>query len=79
MNRPSYEVQLEVSGHCRGEWDDRRLRQLLANLTLNAIKYGAGDKPVNVAVVGLSDDVHIEVRTKDQRSTERRWLTCSSP
>ena len=39
---PGHEVQLKVSGDCRGEWDGRRVQQLLRNLTVNAIKYGAG-------------------------------------
>jgi signal transduction histidine kinase len=61
---PGHEVQLEVSGDCRGEWDGRRVQQLLRNLTVNAIKYGAGDKPVRVAVTGLQTDVRIEVRNE---------------
>jgi signal transduction histidine kinase len=61
---PGHEVQLEVSGDCRGEWDGRRVQQLLRNLTVNAIKYGAEDKPVRVAVTGLQTEVRIEVRNK---------------
>jgi len=61
---PGHEVQLEVSGDCRGEWDGRRVQQLLRNLTENAIKYGAGDKPVRVVVTGLQTDVRIEVRNE---------------
>ena len=61
---PGHEVQLEVSGDCRGEWDGSRVQQLLRNLTVNAIKYGAGDKPVRVAVTGLQTDVRIEVRNE---------------
>lgn len=61
---PAHEVQLEVSGDCRGEWDGRRVQQLLRNLTVNAIKYGAEDRPVRVAVTGLQTEVRIEVRNK---------------
>ena len=61
---PGHEVQLEVSGDCRGEWDGRRVQQLLRNLTVNAIKYGAEDRPVRVAVTGLQTEVRIEVRNK---------------
>ena len=42
----------------------RRVQQLLRNLTVNAIKYGAGDKPVRVAVTGLQTDVLIEARNE---------------
>src|SRR4029077_3511192 len=58
------EVQFEASGDCRGEWDSKRLQQLIGNLTVNAIKYGAGGKPVGVTVIGLQTDVHIEVRNE---------------
>ena len=53
-----------MSGDCRGEWDGTRVQQLLRNLTVNAIKYGAGDKPVGVTVIGLQTDVRIEVRNE---------------
>jgi signal transduction histidine kinase len=55
-------VELEVSGEVRGFWDARRLQQLLGNLVENAIKYGAADMPVRVAVSGREADVLFEVR-----------------
>jgi signal transduction histidine kinase len=58
------EVQLKASGDCRGAWDGKRLQQLLGNLMVNAIKYGAGNKPVGVAVIGRQADVRIEVRNE---------------
>jgi signal transduction histidine kinase len=39
-----------------------RLQQLLGNLALNAIKYGAPDAPVRVVVTGEARDVRFEVR-----------------
>lgn len=61
---PGHEVQLEVVGDCHGCWDAKRLRQLLGNLTVNAIKYGEGNKPVRVSVIGRATDVRIEVRNE---------------
>jgi hypothetical protein len=59
---PDRQVDLEVAGDCVGLWDGRRLQQLLGNLVLNAIKYGAQDAPVRVTVTGRNADVLLEVR-----------------
>jgi signal transduction histidine kinase len=59
---PGHQLDLEVRGDSRGVWDGRRLQQLLSNLVLNAIKYGAPDAPVQVAVTGDETEVRFEVR-----------------
>jgi signal transduction histidine kinase len=59
---PQRRVDLEVTGDSRGLWDGMRLQQLLGNLVVNAIKYGAPDAPVRVLVVGREDDLLFEVR-----------------
>jgi signal transduction histidine kinase len=55
-------MELEVSGETRGLWDGLRLQQLLSNLVVNAIKYGAPDAPVRITVAGEMADLHFEVR-----------------
>jgi signal transduction histidine kinase len=59
---PDRRVDLDVVGDCQGVWDGRRLQQLLGNLVLNAIKYGAPDAPVYVTVSGEEAEVHLEVK-----------------
>jgi signal transduction histidine kinase len=59
---PDRQVDLDVAGDCRGIWDGRRLQQLLGNLVLNAIKYGAPDAPVRVVVTDDAREVRFEVR-----------------
>ncbi|MFM0307767.1 sensor histidine kinase [Paraburkholderia sp. RL17-383-BIF-A] len=61
---PGCRVDLEVEGDCRGVWDGRRLQQLLGNLVLNAIKYGAPDASVRVVMTGEERSVRFEVRNQ---------------
>ncbi|OUL70067.1 hypothetical protein SAMN05192544_106727 [Paraburkholderia hospita] len=55
-------IDLELKGNVKGVWDGLRLQQLLSNLVLNAIRYGAPDEPVRVGVTGHDADVCFEVR-----------------
>jgi len=59
---PDKQIELQVSGNLQGGWDGRRLQQLLGNLVLNAVKYGAQDAPVRVVVTGDVTHVRIEVK-----------------
>jgi signal transduction histidine kinase len=59
---PDRQVDLDIVGDCHGVWDGRRLQQLLGNLVLNAIKYGAPDQPVRVTVTGEESEVRLEVK-----------------
>lgn len=59
---PDRQVQLDAAEGCIGVWDGRRLQQLLGNLVLNAIKYGAKDGPVRVTLTDEGSDVRLEVK-----------------
>lgn len=61
---PDRQIKLTMSGDSRGLWDAHRLQQLLGNLVLNAIKYGAQDAPVRVVVSGDVTHVRIEVKNR---------------
>jgi signal transduction histidine kinase len=58
---PHRGIELTVTSDCRGQWDGLRLQQLLRNLVSNAIKYGAPDTPVRVALRGEEADILLEV------------------
>ncbi|WP_116122553.1 sensor histidine kinase [Paraburkholderia sp. BL6669N2] len=58
---PDRQLELHVSGNSQGVWDGQRLQQLLQNLVLNAIRYGAQDTPVCVDVTGDATHVRIDV------------------
>jgi signal transduction histidine kinase len=57
-------VELSVVGDCRGSWDGKRLQQLLSNLVVNAIHYGAREEAVRITVRGEEADVCIEVANR---------------
>ncbi|HEX6943224.1 MAG TPA: sensor histidine kinase [Gemmatimonadaceae bacterium] len=59
---PGRQLEFAGAGDTRGRWDGRRLQQVLRNLVSNAIKYGAPDAPVRVALIGEEADVLFEVR-----------------
>jgi len=58
---PGVDVTLSAVGDCRGHWAPGRLQQLLSNLLVNAIKYGAPNEPVRVSLIGEDLEVRIEV------------------
>jgi signal transduction histidine kinase len=59
---PDHQLDFQVRGDCKGVWDGHRLQQVLSNLVLNAIKYGAPDAPVKVALSGDQTEVRFDVR-----------------
>lgn len=59
---PGRELVLDVSGDTKGFWDGPRLRRLLGNLVVNAIKYGSKNSPVIVKVAPENEALRIEVR-----------------
>ncbi|WP_164008221.1 ATP-binding protein [Pyxidicoccus trucidator] len=51
-SHPGRQVQLEVLGDGRGDWDGDRLEQALGNLLANALKYSPAESPVTVHAEG---------------------------
>jgi signal transduction histidine kinase len=59
---PSCRIELDVVADTRGHWDGVRLQQLLRNLVVNAISYGATDTPIQVVLTGDDANLIIEVK-----------------
>jgi len=58
---PGRSMALEANGDVSGVWDINRLNQLLGNLVVNAIKYGAFSSPVRIVLNGLPTEVRFAV------------------
>lgn len=58
---PERRIHLSVRGECEGCWDAMRLRQLLSNLVVNALRHGDADGEVRVQLEDDGGAVHIEV------------------
>jgi signal transduction histidine kinase len=58
---PQSQIVFEAEGDTWGHWDAERVRQLLGNLLINALKYGDGTSPVRVHLVGRTEEVELSV------------------
>ena len=60
-------IVLEANGEVSGVWDINRLNQLLGNLVVNALKYGAFSSLVKVVLNGLPGEVTFAVHNDGAR------------
>ena len=70
---PTRRLDLELIGDTHGVWDGMRLRQVLANLVVNAIKYGDGAAPIQIVLGSDDAGLHFTVRNHG-RAIERSAL-----
>jgi signal transduction histidine kinase len=59
---PDRTIDFVRHGDLSGNWDIHRLQQLLDNLVVNALRYGAKGEPIQVEVTDVGARVHLEVR-----------------
>ena len=61
---PDREIELEIAGDLSGRWDERRLQQVISNLVVNALRYGAAASKVRVVADWLDDEVRFTVENQ---------------
>lgn len=61
---PDRELRLECTGDVRGRWDERRLAQVVSNLSANAIQHGDPRAPVVVSASGDGGCVLLKVHNE---------------
>jgi hypothetical protein len=76
---PDRRLELTAAGETRGRWDGLRLQQVLRNLVSNAIKYGAPEAPVRVAITGEESAVRIEVVNSGPAIDPALWEVIFDP
>jgi signal transduction histidine kinase len=59
---PDRKLDLVAASPCEGNWDGVRLQRVLANLVVNAIKYGTAGQPAKVELKVEPKEVAFEVR-----------------
>jgi len=60
---PEFWVDVRMQGDLDGDWDSKRVKQLLSNLLTNAVQHGAGKK-VGLSVNGEENLVFLEVHNE---------------
>jgi len=75
---PDRDVHVSISGDSRGQWDDKRIGQAVANLTANAFRYGADGTPIGISVAA-DDEVTIAVHNDGPAIPEERRASLFDP
>jgi signal transduction histidine kinase len=63
---PRAPLYLHANGSLQGEWDAVRISQLITNLLVNAVQHGSPEKPVDVILSGIENEVSIAVRNEGE-------------
>lgn len=66
ISHPDSKIEFYAETDCFGEWDERRIGQILANLVSNAISYGQTESPIKVNLTEDCDRVIIQVNNRGE-------------
>ena len=66
ISHPNVKIEFYDEENCFGDWDERRIGQVLANLLSNAISYGKPETPVKVNLTEDCNRVMIQVNNRGE-------------
>ena len=66
ISHPSARIDFYSEENCFGDWDERRIGQILANLISNAVSYGDRNKPIKINLTEDCDRVIIQVNNRGE-------------
>lgn len=64
LANPKRALRFAAEGHIVGLWDETRLARVLSNLLSNAVAHGCGDRPIDVLVRDMGDEVAFSVHNE---------------
>ena len=76
---PTRRLDLEVTGDTHGVWDAMRLRQVIANLVVNAVKYGDEDAPIQIVLKSDGDALCFVVSNRGRAIEQSALKTIFEP
>lgn len=63
---PNAKIEFYAEENCLGDWDERRIGQVLSNLLSNAISYGSREMPIKVNLTEDCRRVFIQVNNRGE-------------
>jgi signal transduction histidine kinase len=76
---PGRRLRCKMAGPMQGEWDSKRVSQMLVNLLTNALHHGDPDGEVSLTVSGAPTEVKLDVHNEGPAIPEARRATLFQP
>jgi signal transduction histidine kinase len=58
---PDYGIAIDATGNLSGEWDEKRIGQVLSNLIGNAMQHGKKGAEIKIEAKGNGEDIYLSV------------------
>jgi signal transduction histidine kinase len=78
-SHPGRRLHSRIAGPMHGEWDPKRVSQMLINLLTNALNHGDPNGEVTLTVKGTRTEVHLDVHNEGPAIPEERRSTLFQP
>jgi signal transduction histidine kinase len=78
-SHPGRRLHCRIAGHVHGEWDPKRVSQMVINLLTNALHHGDPNGEVTFTFRGTQTEVHLDVHNEGPAIPEERSTTLFQP